>query len=249
MLRNVRQRIGVIYPSNGVYEQEFIRFAPPGITLHFTRLRWPDPDWFRPDWPGRMASLASDPKLTSCAALFEDIEPAVVTYACTSVSFAGGAGGDQPVLAAIRRGTTGAVSSTATAYAAGCAALGIGRVAIASVYRAELTRRFVEFLAGAGVETVSQTSVGWERQPDDAHRLTTADVCRMAADCDHPAAQAVLIPETNIETSAAIPVLEARLGKPVLTAIQVTTWHAARLADVTTGGGIGRLFHNACAPI
>jgi maleate isomerase len=236
------RRIGVIYPSNGVYESEFDAFAPEDVTLHFTRWRWPDRNWFRPNWPDRMASLADDPGIATCATLFDQIDPAVVTFGCTSASFGGGAGADIPVLENMRRGTKAKVSTTSTAYTAACHALGVERVAIASVYREDVTRRFVEFLAHAGVETVSHRSVGWEGQPDDDHRLTTEDVCRLARECDVPSAQAVLIPETNILTTDAIPLSEKELGKPVLTAIQVTVWHAVRLAGSEWTGGIGQVW-------
>lgn len=236
------RRIGVIYPSNGVYESEFVRFTPPEVTLHFTRFLWPQPEWFRPHWPDQLARLAHDPDIAACTERFSAIDPAVVTYACTSVSFAAGAGGDHPILHAITQAGTAVPSSTATAFAAACAALRLRRVAVASVYRADVTARFVAFLAAAGVDTVAHRSAGWERQPDDQHRLTTTDVCDMAAACDHPSAQAVLIPETNIDTSTAVPLAEATLGKPVLSAIQVTVWHAARLAGSRWSSGIGALW-------
>ncbi|MER9304286.1 arylmalonate decarboxylase [Mesorhizobium sp. M0496] len=232
------RRIGVIYPENGILEQEFEKFAPQEVTLHFTRSRWPASEWFRPNWPDRMASLADDPDIAACAKLFNQIDPAVVTFACTSASFAAGAGGDLAVLENIRRGTNAKASSTSTAYLAACSALGIKRVAIASVYVESVTRRFVDFLSGGGVETVSHQSVGWERQPE----LTAEDVFRLASECDHPDAQVILIPQTNILTSELIPLVEERLGKPVLTAIQVTVWHAVRLAGSSWDGGIGRVW-------
>ncbi|OAP26835.1 Arylmalonate decarboxylase [Amycolatopsis sp. M39] len=246
--RPAPRRIGVIYPENGVYDAEFARFAPPDVSVHLTRLPWPDPDWFRPDRAERTAGLANDPAITSAARLFVQIAPAAVAYACTAVSFAGGPGGDQPVLAALRRGTAAPVSTAATAFVAACHALGVDRVSIASVYRAELTDRFVAFLDAAGIGTAAHTSEGWDRQPDDDHRLTGADLHRMALACDRRAAQAVLIPETNIHTSTAIPHLEATLGKPVISAIHATVWHAAHLAGSRASTGIGCLGQTA-APL
>lgn len=246
--RPAPRRIGVIYPENGIYDAEFARFAPPDASVHLTRLSWPDPDWFYPDRVERTASLAHDSAITDAARLFVQIAPAAVTYACTAVSFAGGPGGDQPVLAALSRGTSAPVSTAATAFVAACHALGIDRVSIASVYRAELTARFVAFLDAAGITTIAHASEGWNRQPDDDHRLTSADLHRMAAACDRRGAQAVLIPETNIHTSTAIPRLEAALGKPVISAIHATVWHAARLAGSRASTGIGCLGQTA-APL
>ncbi|GGT14038.1 hypothetical protein GCM10010254_38270 [Streptomyces chromofuscus] len=43
--------------------------------------------------------------------------------------------------------------------------------------------------------------------------------------------RSVLLPDTALHTAAHIPALEKELGKPVLTANQVTVWEALRLAD------------------
>ena len=49
---------------------------------------------------------------------------------------------------------------------------------------------------------------------------------------------------TNLITIGAIPELERRLGKPVVSANQATVWHACRLAGVpwSEGFGTGRLW-------
>ena len=233
------QRIGILYPSNGVYDLEFHRFAPAGASVHLTRWPWPNHDWSRLDALEMMAALASDPQLTACAALFDQIRPAVVTLACTSVSFAAGARGDAAVLAAIRRGTAAKASSTSTAFAAACHGLGAERVAIASVYRENLTQRLVEFLEQEGVRVASHKSDSWSRDPT---RMSTVELVEFSISSDAPDAQALLIPETNIATSDAIPVIEERLGKPVLTAVQATVWHAARLAGMADESGIGKIW-------
>ncbi|CAM5726027.1 aspartate/glutamate racemase family protein [Streptomyces violaceorubidus] len=53
----------------------------------------------------------------------------------------------------------------------------------------------------------------------------------LARAADRPEAQAVLLPDTALHTAAHIPALEKDLGKPVLTANQVTVWEGLRLAD------------------
>ncbi|MET3583049.1 maleate isomerase [Mesorhizobium robiniae] len=232
-------RIGIIYPSNGIYDLEFINFAPREASLHITRWRWPERDWSRPDAPDIMAELSNDPEIAACASLFDQIEPAVVTLGCTSVSFAAGARGDVPVLENIRRGTAAKPSSTSTGFLAACEALAADRIAVASVYHESLTRRFVNFLEHGGRRVVSRKSENWAREPS---RMTSEDLFDLAAMSDHPTAQAILLPETNIHTSEAIPVIERRLKKPVLTAVQVTVWHAVRLAGSDWKGGIGAVW-------
>ena len=46
----------------------------------------------------------------------------------------------------------------------------------------------------------------------------------MVAAADHPDAEAVLVPDTAMHTLAIVDKLEAAVGKPVLTANQVTVW-------------------------
>ena len=47
---------------------------------------------------------------------------------------------------------------------------------------------------------------------------------------DNPDAEAILVPDTALHTVAWLEQLEAAVGKPVLTANQVTFWEALRLA-------------------
>ncbi|MCZ9345469.1 decarboxylase, partial [Streptomyces sp. TRM76130] len=48
---------------------------------------------------------------------------------------------------------------------------------------------------------------------------------------DHPDAEVLLLPDTALHTVACIPSLEEELGKPVLSANQVTVWEGLRLAE------------------
>ena len=59
---------------------------------------------------------------------------------------------------------------------------------------------------------------------------------RFIASGDDPAAEAVLVPDTALTTTQHIAGLEGELGKPVLTANQVTAWYALR---VPGRGGAG----------
>ena len=78
------------------------------------------------------------------------------------------------------------------------------------------------------------------------HRVDGAgggDVRRLAAGADHPHAQAVLVPDTAMHTLGVLPDLEERLGKPVLTANQVTIWQGPRLAGARPHApALGTLF-------
>ncbi|MFD6454668.1 hypothetical protein ACFWF3_28185, partial [Nocardia sp. NPDC060220] len=80
-----------------------------------------------------------------------------------------------------------------------------------------------------------------ERERDQ--RAHDVQVLTLAVTNDHPYAQALLIPDTAMHTLEVLPKLEAALGKPVLTANQVTIWEGLRLAGVTAvAPELGALF-------
>ena len=60
--------------------------------------------------------------------------------------------------------------------------------------------------------------------------LAPGRVVEMACAADHPAAEAVLIPDTAMHTLFILDDLEQAVGKPVLTANQVTVWKGLDLA-------------------
>ncbi len=65
----------------------------------------------------------------------------------------------------------------------------------------------------------------------------------MVRAADHPDAEAVLVPDTAMHTLAIVDDLEAAVGKPVLTANQVTVWKGLQLlGPVPAFAGLGTLF-------
>ena len=60
--------------------------------------------------------------------------------------------------------------------------------------------------------------------------LEPEQVVAMVKAADHPDAEAVLVPDTAMHTLAIVDELEAAVGKPVLTANQVTVWKGLRVA-------------------
>ncbi|MFD5161309.1 aspartate/glutamate racemase family protein [Streptomyces hawaiiensis] len=153
-----------------------------------------------------------------------------VVWACTSGSFVYGWDGAQDQVRALAQTAGMPASSTSFAFAHAVRELGARRVAVGATYPEDVARLFAEFLRSAGVEVVSVSSSGI---------ITAAEVgtwgedelLALARNSDHPDAEALLLPDTALHTAAHIPALEKELGKPVLTANQVTVWEALRLAD------------------
>ena len=121
-------------------------------------------------------------------------------------------------------------SATSFAFVRAVQEIGAQRVAVAATYPEDVAALFAEFLGAAGVEVVAVRGAGVETAAEAA-RWGAEDVLRLARESDHPQAQAVLLPDTALHTAACVAELEAELGKPVLTANQVTVWEGLRLAD------------------
>ncbi|MVO84676.1 decarboxylase [Streptomyces sp. p1417] len=165
-----------------------------------------------------------------------------VVWACTSGSFVFGWEGANEQVRQLARTAGLPASSTSFAFAHAVRELGVARVAVAATYPDDVAGHFVSFLKSAGVEVVAARGSGivtaaevgtWGRD----------EVVALARAGDHPDAQAVLLPDTALHTAAYIHDLEADLGKPVLTANQVTVWEGLRLASRRVNApALGALF-------
>lgn len=165
-----------------------------------------------------------------------------VVWACTSGSFVLGWEGARQQVVALADTAGVSASSTSFAFAHATRALGLRSVAIAATYPEDVAERFVDFLGHAGARTV-----GWRGDGI----ITAAEVgtfgrdrvLQLARAGDQPDAEALLLPDTALHTAAWLPELEAELGKPVLTANQVTVWEGLRLLGAhPRGPGLGALF-------
>ncbi|MCX5043677.1 maleate cis-trans isomerase [Aldersonia sp. NBC_00410] len=190
------------------------------------------------DW-GRPETLAAG------ADALRDKQIDAVLWACTSGSFAYGWDGAHEQASGLAEHAGVPASSTSLAFVHALRALELKTVAVAATYPADVAALFVDFLNAGGIEVAKVSS----------HEIiTAAEVGTLTADRllditvagDDPAAQAVLLPDTAFHTAAHLELLEQRLGKPVLTANQVTVWKSLRLVGAPVHRvGLGRLFRDA----
>ncbi|MFD3744298.1 maleate cis-trans isomerase [Nocardia sp. NPDC058633] len=179
-----------------------------------------------------LLDLGSPEKLSHGASLLAAEDPAVVVWACTSGSFVYGPEGARGQVDSLAAAAGVPASSTSFAFVEAARALGVRRVAVVASYPEQVARLFVDFLADADIEVVSMSSAGIDTAAE-VGTLTPEQVLQLAVANDHADAQALLIPDTAMHTLEVLPELEAALGKPVLTANQVTIWEGLRLAGVT----------------
>ncbi|MGH3373039.1 MAG: maleate cis-trans isomerase family protein, partial [Nocardioidaceae bacterium] len=144
-------------------------------------------------------------------------------WACTSGSFVFGWDGAATQVAGVRMAAGAPASSTSFAFVNAAGHLGLRRVAVAATYPRDVADRFVEFLGHAGVEVVALSCRGIVTAAE-VGTLRRDEVLDFVAANDHPDAEAVLVPDTALHTVAWLDELEDRVGKPVLTANQVSAW-------------------------
>lgn len=165
-----------------------------------------------------------------------------VVWACTSGSFVLGWEGAHEQVRELARAAGMPASSTSFAFVNAVRHLGLARVAIAATYPADVTEYFAAFLEQAGSVVVSGRDAGI-LTAEEVGSWGREQVLELARSADHPHADVVLMPDTALHTVAHLADLEEALGKPVLTANQVTVWEGLRLADRRAWGHrLGRLF-------
>jgi len=221
--------IGVVAPYDFALDRELWRWVPDDVTLHLTRTPYAPLAATL-----EMAVHISDPELIARATTdVLPVAPLAVAYACTSGSFVGGLSGESALVDAMVAAGAPTAVTTSGALLQALRHLGINRVATVTPYTDDLTAGLTTFLAEAGVEVVSTAGLGLISQIWTVPYEVTVELVRSI---DTSTAEAVFISCTNLPTYDVIAGLEAAIGKPVLTANQVTMWSVLTLTGHTAVG-------------
>ena len=228
---------GIIYPDHAAEDEYPWAADLLGVHLPVTHVYGTDlhavPE---------LLDLGRPDRLAAGAAALAEHDPQSVMWACTSGSFVYGPEGARQQIDQLASAAGVPASSTSAAFVDALSHLGLTRVAVAASYPEDVARLFVEYLAAAGVEVVGMSSAGIDTAAE-VGALAPEQVVDLAVTHDRPEAQTLLVPDTAMRTLGVIPDLEARLGKPALTANQVTIWQALRLAGSRpTSSVLGTLF-------
>ncbi|MBO0877418.1 MAG: Asp/Glu racemase, partial [Pseudonocardia sp.] len=207
--------VGVVTPFDFALDRELWRWVPDNVSLYLTRM-----PFFTTPVTVEMAMAVSERAVVRRAT--RDVlspEPDVVVYACTSGSFVNGELGERLLVRTMVDAGAPAACTTSGALVDALRLLGVRTLAIATPYVDEVTARLVSYLAEHGVSTVASNGLGllghiW--------RVPYRTVVEIVKSVDTPNADAMFISCTNLPTYDIIEPLEQALGKPVLTANQVT---------------------------
>ncbi len=170
-----------------------------------------------------------------------------VVWACTSGSFVFGWDGAREQVDTLAAVTGLPTSSTSFAFVHAARHLGVSKLAVAATYPTDVADRFREFLTAAGFEVLGLASRGIVTAAE-VGTLPREQVLEFAAAHDVTDAEALLMPDTALHSVAWLDELEQRVGKPVLTANQVSAWEGLWLAGHDDKHeGLGTLFRRGPA--
>jgi maleate isomerase len=227
--------VGVVAPHDLALDRELWRWTPDSVALYVTRT----PPLDVAVSTELAEALRDEDALAQACREVAEAEPAVTAYLCTSASFVHGLAGEAELRAVMEDAGARHPITTSGALLEALAALGTGRVAVATPYDAELTARLAAFLEEAGHEVVGSARLGLG---GDIWRVSSGSVRELVEALPLDGAEAVVVSCTNLPTYDVLPGLEERLGVPVVSANLATMWAALRTLDALPGDRPERLF-------
>ena len=214
--------IGMVCPFDMALDRELWRWMPESVSLYFTRTAFID----APVDVELCRELNDHDEIARAVRNVLGVGPRSFGYACASGSFVYGMNGARAISNAMIAAGAAAAVTTSEALLRALDALGVGRLAVAAPYTSTLTGLLCDFLCESGRHVVRHAGLERDHEIWTIPYSATCELIRMA---DHPDAEAVFVSCTNLWTYDILALMEAELGKPVISANQVTAW--ATLAD------------------
>lgn len=233
-----RQGIGLVAPFDFALDDECVRWLPVDVSLYVTRTARLESTAVTAELAKGVSEAAT---VTPAVRSLLSAEPASIAYACTSGSFVEGIEGEKRLCGVMEDAGAPLAVTTSGALLMALKELGITKIAIATPYNEDLTHGLADFLETAGVTVVK---AGYLNSEHDIMHIGYDSVRKMADVVDHEEAQAIFFSCTNLRTFDIIEELEQKLGKPVLSANQVTIWAALKKAGLPMPIVSQRLFMN-----
>ena len=222
-----RAKLGIIYPADGALDHEFWELVPSGISVHITRISVPQEE----QTLAVLEAQSQSEDIEKAAADLNVIRLDAIAYACTSGSFVHGSGSDLEIIRRMETACGVPCTTTTTAAVRALKTLGSKKLSIVTPYPDEINARLKNFLEDSGFKVVTLKGLGLSRE---IFNQPAGAAYRLAKAADSSAADAILISCTNFRSLEVLQALEQDLGKPVLSANQVTIWDLLRLAGVNS---------------
>jgi maleate isomerase len=230
-----RARIGVVIPSvNTVVEAWFARAAPPGVTVHVSRMPISSD-----------TSLAAIMEMTkhevAAAQLVADCEPDVIMYACTASTLVRGRAYDLELMEMLTEATGVPCCTTTEAIVRALQTFDVQRVSIATPYPEVIDERERAFFEECGFEVTGMRSFGIADNREIADP-SPGEIYRLGKEAWVPGSDALLISCLALRAHFIVAELERDLAAAVITSTQATLWAGLRMSGVREPiPGYGRL--------
>jgi maleate isomerase len=228
-------RIGLIIPSgNSLTEVQFNRYAPPGVSVHVTRLRMTG-KWRKP-----LSEL--ERPLTEAAEAVSDVRPELIVFHCTANSMENGLAHEAAIVKIIEKASGCPTFTTAQAITGAFDRVGIKKMVLISPYVKATNEHEVKYLSEAGYTVLHE--LGLALEPHAYSQVTPEEWKKVVKENLRADADGYFLSCTNTRMIEAIDDLERDLQKPVVNSNQAVLWTCFnRLGLRHSGEKLGRLFH------
>jgi len=223
-----RARLGVLtHDDSTISESELWTLAPDGVSLHTSRIPFRD-----------LTTYADPPGPENAAKLLARLPLQAIIYAWTVGSYLLGTAGEQELIRRVAQHSNGIpVLMSAPAATAAFRALDAHRIALihGPFFTDDFDKKGVAYFQEQGFEVVH---VSHMMPPVSVPHPNTGSVARPPEIYEWvrrnvpSTAQAVFIGGNAVRAIGTIAALEEDLGRPILTANQVSLWQALRMAGV-----------------
>jgi maleate isomerase len=226
-------RLGfLVPPGNPTTEPEVIRLAPPGTTVHFTRMVVKAGGVPGAHGGQEERNREQIEHMDECAGLLAMVKPAVMVLAHTATSYTLGREAEKEMVERIARATGIPFITAFGSVLEALARLKVRRVALATPYAREWTLRGKAHLEAHGIEVAAwghldDVSNIYDETPERAYEL--------AKRVDVKEAEALFMSGVGMPTIEVVGRLEKDLGKPVISSCTAMVWNALRFGRLLEG--------------
>jgi len=239
-----RAKMGVLGPStNTIVEPDYYMMAPPGVTLHYSRIYIPDG---RLSTDAEFVHLMEQIRANLDQAIVEvkTAEPDYLIMGMSSETFWDGTAGNERFTRHVEALSGLRVATGAAACHRALQVLGVRRLGVITPYQpvadAQVRRYFADcgydVVALHGLRCASAVSIAYETEDN----LRTA-----IAQVNGPDVEAIVQAGTNLSMVRLADQAERELGKPVIAINAATFWYALRDCGIMDQrAGFGRLLRD-----
>lgn len=241
-MKGWRARLGfLIPPGNPTIECEMPEMAPPGVSVHFSRMVAPGEGGTHAGQEERNRSQIEH--IDESADLLVKVKPGVMMLAHTASSYTLGRRAEAELIKRLQAKYQTPIGTAFGSVVAALNVLGAKRIALGAPYAREIMLQGKALLEEHGFAVVSHgvlenvTNI-FDETPERAYRLGRG--------VNTPQVDAVFLSGLGMPTIPILETLEQDIGKPVISAASAMMWNALQLAGVRNHvPGYGRLLASA----